>query len=143
MAWITVGYDDTLVQDMGDGQLLPAPGAQEAMMQLANEGHRLTVFTHRFAPMPDSERARLKQQMEEELVSMGFPPMEVWTGTTKPASDVHIDANAITYDNDWGLALAQLSVMLDERGLTPGPMPDDGSLEGIDPNADGGVPPEV
>jgi hypothetical protein len=129
MAWITISFDDTLVQDMGDGQIVPVPGAPEAVMQLMNEGHRLTVVTSRFAPMPDSERARLKEQLEQDLQMQGFPPMEVWTGTTRPDSDIHIGAEAITFDKDWGLALAQLSVMLEERGLIPGPQPDDGLVE--------------
>jgi hypothetical protein len=140
MAWICVGLDDTLIQDMGDGQELPVDGAIEAMLQLTNEGHRLTVFTSRFAPMPDSEKQRLREQIEQDLLTHGFPPMEVWTGSTKPASDVFIDANNITFDNDWNLCMAQLGVMLDERGLSPGPQPDDGSLEGIDPGSE--PPPE-
>src|SRR5512146_859218 len=141
MAWIGLNFDDTLVQDMGDGQEVPVPGAPEAVMQLMNEGHRLTVVTSRFAPMPDSERARLKQQLEQDLQMLGFPPMEVWAGTTMPACDLIIGSNLITFDQDWGLALAQLGVMLEERGLAPGPQPDDGSLEGIDPTSDGGEEP--
>lgn len=136
MAWIAVGLDGTLVQDMGDGQEVPVQGAVESMNQLAQEGHRLTVFTHRFAPMPESEKQRLKQEIEQELAANGFPPMEIWTGTTKPAVDVFIDHSNITFDDDWPLALAQLSVMLEERGLAPGPQPDDGSLDGIDPGGE-------
>lgn len=132
MAWITLGYDNTLVQDMGDGQLVPIPGAPEAVQNLLAQGHRLTVVTDRFAPMPDTERARLKEQIEQDLQAAGFPPMEVWTGFTFPSSDVFIDSNAITFDQDWNLALAQLGVMLEERGLMPGPQPDDGSLEGLE-----------
>jgi hypothetical protein len=136
MAWIVVDLDDTLIQDMGDGQEVPIAGSVESMMQLANEGHRLTVFTSRFVPMPDSEKQRLKEQIEQDLVAYGFPPMEVWTGTSKPAADVFIDNKAVTFDGDWPLALAQLSVMLEERGLAPGPQPDDGSLDGIDPGGE-------
>lgn len=136
MAWITITFDDTLVQDMGDGQEVPVPGAPEAVMQLVSEGHRITVVTSRFAPMPDSERVRLKEQMEQDLQMLGFPPLEVWFGTTRPASDVHIGSEAITFDKDWGLCLAQLSVMLEERGLVPGPQPDDGVMD-PDPAAGG------
>jgi hypothetical protein len=132
MAWITVGYDNTLVQDMGDGQMVPIPGAPEAIQNLMAQGHRITVVTDRFAPMPDSERMRLKEQLEQELEQIGFPPMEIWTGFTLPASDAYIDSNAITFDNDWNLAIAQLGVMLEERGLMPGPQPDDGSMEGLE-----------
>ena len=144
MAWIVCDLDGTLVTQMPDPmdpeaepQPVPTDGAVESMTQLVSEGHRLTVFTARFAPMPDSERQRLKEQIEQELATMGFPPMEVWTGTTKPAADIFIDDKAITYDNDWGLAVAQLETMLQERGLVPGPPPDDGTM----PPEDGEAPP--
>lgn len=142
MAWIAVDLDDTLVQKLpdpmtGEESEQPIEGAVESMNQLAQEGHRLTIFTARFAPMPDSERQRLKEQIEQELQSYGFPPMEVWTGTSKPAADVYIGDEAITFDNDWGLAMAQLSMMLEERGLVSGPMPDDG---GAGPVGDEGQP---
>jgi hypothetical protein len=142
MAWIVVDLDGTLVQEgeitpemmdpqaaaMGQPPSMPVEGAVEAMNQLAAEGHRLSVWTARFAPMPESERNRLKEQIEGELASYGFPPMEVWTGTTKPDGDVYIDDKAVTFDGDWGLALAQTSMMLEERGLAPGPQPDDGMV---------------
>lgn len=129
MAWLAIDYDDTLVQNMGDGQELPLPGAVEAMNQFAAEGHRLTIFTSRFAPMPDSERQRLKEQIEGDLASFGFPPMEVWTGTTKPAADVFIDDKAVTFDGDWPLAMTQAQYMLEDMGLVPGPQPDDGMMQ--------------
>jgi hypothetical protein len=144
MAWICTDYDGTLIEQMPDPmdpeappQSVPTEGAVDSMNQLTSEGHRLTVFTARFAPMPDSEKQRLKEQIEQELSAMGFPPMEVWTGTHKPAADIFIDDKAITFDKDWGLALAQLETMLQERGLVDQPAPDDGSMEGME----GGEPP--
>ncbi len=126
MAWIVLDLDQTLIQPGGDldpmtGQPtpeMPVDGAPESCMQLANEGHRLTVYTSRFAPMPDSEKYRLKTQIEEELASYGFPPMEVWAGTTKPDADIFIGHNHVTYDGDWNLALAQTEMMLSEMGLS-------------------------
>lgn len=142
MAWIVVDLDETLVSEgatpeemadpaagaMGQPPMMPIEGAVEAMNQLASEGHRLTIWTARFAPMPESERNRIKEQIESELASFGFPPMEVWTGTTKPDGDVYIDDKAVTFDGDWGLAIAQTQMMLEERGLVPGPQPDDGMV---------------
>lgn len=155
MAWIVIDLDHTLViegepdaVDPMTGEPLgpqPVPGAPEACAQLAAEGHRLTVYTSRFAPMPDSERQRLKEQLEQELQSFGFPPMEVWSGFTKPAADVFIGHNHITYDGDWNLALAQTEMMLNEMGLgtsAPVPMmtPDaegpDGSVQQPDDSAE-------
>lgn len=129
MAWVVIGYDDVLMQDMGDGQEVAVDGALDAVNFMLQQGHHLTVWTERFTPMPETEKKRLKDQLEAELQAQGFPPLEVWTGSTKPAADVFIDKKAITYDDDWSLVLAQLGVMLEERGLAPGPQPDDGSME--------------
>lgn len=143
MAWIAVDLDDTLVQNLPDpmtgeeGVEQPVEGAVDSMNQLVQEGHRLTVFTSRFAPMPDTEKQRLKEQIEQDLQGFGFPPMEVWTGTHKPMADIYIGDEAITFDQDWGLALAQLQYMLEEKGLVPPPGGIPG--EGQDPNA---PPPE-
>lgn len=133
MAWICVDMDDTLVQKQplseemdGEDQQLqdtPVEGAVEAMNQLVEEGHRLTVFTARFAAMPASEKQRLAEEIQETLQEFGFPEMEVWTGTFKPAADIFIDNNAVTFDNDWPLALAQAQQMLEDRGLAQGPVP--------------------
>lgn len=137
MAWFTIDLDDTLVRkelDPMTGQEVSSPieGAVEAMNQLASEGHRLTVYTARFAPMPESRRNEMKESIEEELASYGFPPMEVWTGTTKPSADIFIGDNNVTFDGDWNLALAQSQTMLEERGLIDIP-PDDGTMpEGIE-----------
>lgn len=129
MAWIAVELEGTLVNTIDDGignvTVMPVDGSIEAMNQLSMEGHRLTVFTSKFAPMPSDRRQQLKEQIEQELVAYGFPIMEVWTGTTKPAADIFIGDNNVTFDGDWGLALAQTQVMMEERGLVPGPMPYD------------------
>ena len=138
MAWIAIDLDDTLVTKLpdpmtGEESEQPTEGAVDSMNQLLAEGHRLTVFSSRFAPMPDSEKQRLKEQIEQDLLGFGFPQMEVWTGTHKPMADIYIGDEAITFDQDWGLALAQLQCMLEEKGLVPGAQPDDGGEE---------VPPE-
>jgi hypothetical protein len=141
MAWVVIGYDEVLMQDMGDGQEVAVDGALEAVNFLLSQGHHLTVWTERFTPMPDSEKQRLKEQLEQELQAQGFPLMEVWTGSTKPAADVFIDKKAVTYDGDWNLVIAQVGVMLEERGLAPGPQPDDGSMDGIESPPAGEEPP--
>lgn len=118
MAWVCVDCDGTLLNvDPVSGTSIPTDGSIEAMGRLANEGHRLTVFTARFTPMPDTDRERMRAELEQELASLGFPPMEVWAGATKPNADVFIDNKAITFDGDWSLALAQLYMMLGDSGL--------------------------
>jgi hypothetical protein len=126
MAWIVMDLDHTLLDEGGVDPMTGAPlgempvdGAVEACLQFMAEGHRLTVYTSRFAPMPDSERQRLKEQIEQELLTYGFPPMEVWTGSTKPDADVFIGHNHITYDGDWNLAMAQAQMMMSEMGIMP------------------------
>lgn len=123
MAWIVMDLDQTLVNDSEMGEV-PVDGAVEACAQLAQAGHRLTVLTSRFAPMPESERQRLKEQIEGDLAACGFPPMEVWTGTSKPDADIFLGHNHVTYDGDWALALAQIEAMLSEMGLQPEAMPE-------------------
>lgn len=122
MAWIAFDLDDTLVNKTPEGDL-PVEGAPEALMQLAQEGHRLTVYTARFNAMPDDRKMQMKEELEQTLQMLGFPPAEVWVGTHKPACDMFIGANHVTFDQDWDLALAQLQVMMEERGLVPGPQP--------------------
>ncbi len=46
MAWYCVDLDETLVNDLDDGSQEPIDGAVDAMVQLTNEGNRVTVFTH-------------------------------------------------------------------------------------------------
>lgn len=145
MAWIVVDLDGTLLSHpMEQGSPSTAvEGAVEAMNYLQSEGHRLTVFTSRFAPMPASEKERARKEIEQDLAELGFPPLEIWTGTTKPAADIFLGDNFITFDQDWALAMAQMQTMLEERGLAAPPMPDDGSLEGLDDTtgAEGFEPP--
>ena len=132
MAWYCVDLDETLVNDLDDGSQEPIDGAVDAMVQLTNEGNRVTVFTSRFAPMPDERKQALKEEIEQQLVSWGFPQeLEVWTGTTKPDADIFIDDKAVTFDGDWGLALAQATTMLQDRGITPlqPPAPEEETVE--------------
>jgi hypothetical protein len=125
MAWICLDLDDTLLakDPMSGEYAMPTDGAVEAMQTLAQEGHRLTIFTARFNVMPASMKQQTKQEIEMVMQQLGFPPMEVWTGTTKPSADIFIDNNAVTYDDDWGLVLAQTQQMLEDRGALPGPQP--------------------
>lgn len=125
MAWYCVDLDKTLVmEDPETGSSVPIDGAVEAINQLVGEGHRVTVFTSRFAPMPEQRKQQVKEEIAQELLGFGFPEIEVWTGTTKPDADIFIGDKMVTFDQDWGLALAQSQMMLEERGLVPPPTGD-------------------
>jgi len=136
MAWICFDLDGCLIQqapmesqdEPPQGDEIPVEGAVEFCTQLSSEGHRLTIHTSRFAPMPESERNRLKQQIEQQLAGMGFPMMEVWTGTTKPDADLFIGPKNITLDGDFGLVMAQLQMMIQEQGLDVPSMQDQEEL---------------
>lgn len=137
MAWFAIDLDDTLVTKeldpaTGEEVTVPIEGAVEAMQELEAAGHRLTVFTARFAPLPDAKRQQVKMEIEAELSGFGFPAMEVWSGTTKPSADIFIDDKAVNFDHDWGLALAQAQTMLEERGIIDIP-PDDGMMPEEEP----------
>lgn len=157
MAWIVFALDGTLLGAGTDGALGggmdepvgggfgPTPGAVEAVTQLLNEGHRVSVWTDRFAPMPEARKQQLKEEIEQELLSVGFPQLEVWTGTTKPSADIYIDRKAVTFDDDWGLALAQVQQMLEDQGLAGPDMSGMGGPQEVPPDADepGEAPPEA
>ena len=131
MPWIVFALDgcllmmapDPIVEGGGEDPNAPMPGsmatdgAVEAVTQLLNEGHRVSVWTDRFAPMPEARKQQLKEEISQELAAAGFPELEVWTGTTKPSADIYIDRKAVTFDDDWGLALAQVQQMLEDQGL--------------------------
>jgi hypothetical protein len=113
MSWISITLENTLL-DMDN---VPTEGALEFVNQMVGQGHRVTVLTKRIIPMPDTERQRIKEETEQELESLGFPPVEVWSGTTLPMSDYQIGSGSITYDNDWGLVAAQLQMMVTESQM--------------------------
>lgn len=151
MAWVVFALDGTLLQQQpmevppemgGDPSMtepmmisLPTDGAVEAVLYFMNLGHRISVWTDRFAPMPEERKEQLRQEIAQELLEAGFPPIEIWTGTTKPAADVYIDRKAVTFDDDWGLAIAQAQQQLIDQGLfTDLPMDESGQpMEGDQP----------
>lgn len=122
MAWIVLSLDDQL--------LTPAPGPDggpvsaateggvDAIQRLLSEGHQLTVWTERFAAMPEQAKLSLQEKITQELTAAGYPPLEIWTRSFKPHADIFLDPKAVTFDNDWQLALAQVDIMLEEKGLS-------------------------
>lgn len=119
MAWICIDLDSTLVKkapsDGGEEVDVPTDGAIESVNSLLQDGHRLTIFTARFTPMPDSEKEKNKQHIQQMLIDLGFPPLEVWTGTHKPQADAFIDDRAVGHRGNWGQTLAQTRQYLRDR----------------------------
>lgn len=113
MAWIAVDLDNTLVNPhSGEAE----PGAVDAMAQLLREGHRVTIWTARFAPEPEEKKVAIKAQIEKTLAEAGVPYSDIWTGHNKPNVDAFIGDNLVTYDGNWGQSLAMLNMMLQHAG---------------------------
>ena len=122
MAWLTIRLDGALVQSMpgedGAEQFQPTEGAVEAVQMLLGEGHKVSVVSDRFQPMPNDRKELLRQHLQEQLAGCGFPPeLEIWAGSNIPAADIDIGSTNVTFDEDWGLALAQAEQMLLDKGL--------------------------
>lgn len=115
MAWIAVDLDNTLI-DPSSGEA--EPGAIEAMAELLKDGHRVTVWTARFAPEPEEKKAAIKAQVEKQLAEAGVPYSDVWTGHNKPNVDAFIGDNLVPYKGNWGQSLAMLNMMLTHPGAS-------------------------
>lgn len=114
MSWICWDLDGVLLNKTEEGDL-PVEGAIETVGKYVSQGHRNTVVTTRFIPMPESEKQRLKEELEQSLAGMGFPPLEIWTGTNMPACDFYVSKTSITFDDDFPLLQAQLDYMVNEQ----------------------------
>jgi len=113
MAWIAVDLDNTLVNARtGDAE----PGAVEAMAELLKDGHRVTIWTARFAPRPEEEKKAVKADIEKTLSDAGIPYTDIWTGHNKPNVDAFIGDNLVPYKGNWGQSLAMLNMMIEHAG---------------------------
>lgn len=113
MAWLAVDLDHTLVNpDTGEAE----PGAVDAMAQLLKEGHRVSVWTARFAPMPEDKKVEVQKQVEKVLSDASIPYSDIWTGHNKPNVDAFIGDNLVPYKGNWGQSLSALYMMLQHAG---------------------------
>jgi hypothetical protein len=107
MAWIGVSLEGTILNDQQ-----PTTGAIEALTNLMQNGHRVTIISDKFVPAPNEYKQAIKQHIEQFLKQLGIPYSEIWTGGYKPACDIFIDSKAVNFDQDWNMALAQTNMML-------------------------------
>ena len=107
MAWIGVSLEGTILH----GQQ-PSEGAIEALMNLMQHGHRVTIISDQIVPSPSEYRMAIKTHIEQFLQGLGIPFSDIWTGGFKPSFDIYIDSKAVNLDKDWNMALAQTNMML-------------------------------
>jgi hypothetical protein len=111
--WLAVDLDDTLL----DRQDHPLPDAAGAMEQLLSEGHRVTIWTARFAhARTEQDIDVIKQAIELQLQAAGIPYSDIWTAHHKPQSDMFIGDNLVPFAGDWPKTLAQAHMMMKSRG---------------------------
>lgn len=111
MAWIGVDLDDTLLQRDGS----PEDEAGDAMRELLEAGHRVTIWTARFARIQEKDHTKMRLQIEDELNLADVPFSDIWMGP-KPPCDLFIGDNLVPYLGDWPQALATAKIMLKARG---------------------------
>lgn len=116
--WVAVDLDDTLINRMGE----PEPGAIEAMSKFLEEGHRVTIWTARFARIHEDDHGKLLHHTEQQLKELGIPYTDIATGP-KPAADVFIGDNVVPFEGDWPRTLAQAHMMMKTRGIVDNPPP--------------------
>ena len=114
--WLAVDLDDTLLSRADE----PEPGAIEAMTKLLEEGHRVTIWTARFARIHKDDHSKLLAHTEAELKKHGIPYTDICTGP-KPPADVFIGDNVVPYSGNWPQTLAQAHMQLETRGSVDNP----------------------
>lgn len=114
--WVAVDLDDTLLNRNDE----PEPGAVEAMTQLMNEGHRVSIWTARFSRVHSHEQAGLHLHLETMLKNLGIPYTDIVTGP-KPPADIFIGDNVIPFEGNWPKTLAQAHMMMNTRGSVENP----------------------
>jgi hypothetical protein len=121
MAWIAMDVDKTLLHLDGSS----TPGAAEAMQHLLDKGHRVSIWTARFAhAQNEQDTHRIHDDLVNELERNKIPYSDIWLGPVKPDVDVFVGDNLIPYEGSWPQALAMLDMYLGK--------PADGSHEVVE-----------
>lgn len=110
MGWIAMDLDGTLLHEQG-GHVIP--GAAQALQRLLGLGHRVSIWTARFAHFQPHEVEAEKQRIAHQLAQHAIPYSDIYTHHTKPPADVFVDNRAVPFHGDWNQTLAHTLMMLD------------------------------
>lgn len=98
---IVVDFDDTLVSFSDEQGFYPLPGAAEAMHDLRERGHKIIVYSCRFAIANKKGRLREETRFVTQLLTdfgIEFDELHI---EDKPVADFYIDDRAVTFSGDW------------------------------------------
>ncbi len=105
---IAVDFDGTCFDTDDHGELVPVPGARDALSLLKNQGYHLVIHTCRTTIAMD--RGSLDEEVhfiESILRSHGFEYDEIHLGE-KLVADAYVDDRAIAFRGNWEKTLDQL-----------------------------------
>ncbi len=105
---IVVDFDETLISYNEETGFYPLPGAAEAMRDIRLMGHKIVIYTCRFALA--KKEGKLREEIRfvtQILMNFGIEFDELHL-EDKPIADYYIDDRAIAFSGDWEEAKSKI-----------------------------------